>query len=549
MKATIIIPALNPEIEKLTTLVTELKRLGFDDFIIVNDGSNPEYEETFQKFAKEGEITYLRHAINLGKGAALKTAFNEFLYTRPGRVAVTVDADGQHAPEDILKVASAGIEHTEHLVLGNRTGKSPQPFRSRFGNKISQIIFRMVTGVHVDDTQTGLRVWPGKLMLAMLKSTSMGYDFETESLLWGLQNNIPLKQISIQKLYFDDNRLSHFNPIRDSILIYWVIVRFCLGSITIASFDYFLFMLMYNWTENIPQSIIMSRAGATVLAFFIAKNLVFKEKSKNSIHQFIKFVILVALLGALSISITSALAWYWEIPVFLAKAMAESILLIVSFTAQRQMIFSRRLESTDWEKYYEKPFPASKVTRRITEHNLIRAFRNHAGKTNNTVITELGGANSSFAKVICKELNPLAYHIYDTSPRGLALTSELNIEQIQTHRIDITLNNIWEEPADIVFSVGLIEHFNKEGTQRVIKAHFDAAKDKALIILIYPTATLLYKFVRKTAEFLGLWDFPDERPLKLKEVAASCEPYGRIIFTKINWLVILTQEIVVIEKN
>ena len=73
----ILIPALNPD-KELIQYIQELKRNGFDDIIVVNDGSSAEYLDIFER-AKQMDCKVLQHAVNLGKGRALKNGFNEFL--------------------------------------------------------------------------------------------------------------------------------------------------------------------------------------------------------------------------------------------------------------------------------------------------------------------------------------------------------------------------------------------------------------------------------------------------------------------------------------
>ncbi len=338
-RTTVVIPAFNPDGAVLVRLIRELSLRGFADFLVIDDGSDPAHQAAFSALAGTENVRVLKHAVNLGKGAALRTGFNALLNRNPDGIAVTVDADGQHAADDVQAVVDAGAAHPGHLILGRRTGAATQPLRSRLGNALTRATFHLISGAAVDDTQTGLRVWPRTLMEASLRSTKSGYDFEMETLLWAIQNKIPWRQVDIRKLYFDENRSSHFNPIWDSLLIYWVIVRFCMGSIIVAGVDYVLFYFVYRSTHEIGTSIAVSRSGAALLAFFIAKNLVFRDNDRRVALQFAKFIALVAFLGVLSVTITSALASYWGIPAIVAKAIAEGTLLVVSFTVQRHLVF------------------------------------------------------------------------------------------------------------------------------------------------------------------------------------------------------------------
>ena len=129
-----LIPAYEPDGEKLIPLIRELKESGFD-IVIVNDGSGPEFDGVFG--AAEPYATVLAHAANRGKGAALKTglayidkymSYSEIRMTESGAVSVdgagsvivTVDADGQHLPADALRVAGIAAGRPDALVLGSR---------------------------------------------------------------------------------------------------------------------------------------------------------------------------------------------------------------------------------------------------------------------------------------------------------------------------------------------------------------------------------------------------------------------------------------------
>lgn len=338
-RGTVIIPAFDPDGGVLLRLCRELVGRGFRHLVVIDDGSDEACRPAFTAVAAIEGVTLLRHAVNLGKGAALRTGFNAFLNSNPEGIAVTVDADGQHAPDDVRAIVEAAAEHPGHLILGRRTGDASQPLRSRVGNALTRFVFHVISGAAIDDTQTGLRVWPRALLEASLRSSKAGYDFEMECLLWAIQHRIPWHQVDIQKLYFAGNQSSHFNPVWDSLLIYWVIVRFCMGSLLVAGVDYILFFFLYRATHEIGTSIAVSRSGAVLLAFFVAKNLVFRDKDQHVVKQFAKFVALVAFLGVLSVMITSALVSQFGIPAIAAKAIAEGSLLVVSFTVQRHLVF------------------------------------------------------------------------------------------------------------------------------------------------------------------------------------------------------------------
>lgn len=221
----VVIPAYQPN-ESLLTLVREL-RLGLpdQDIIVVNDGSAQRLMGLFNELAIH-RVDVLHHSINLGKGQALKTAFQYFLQksAEAGLGVVTADADGQHAVEDIINLVSALMRTPEHLHLGVRNFRGREiPWRSKMGNRLTSLLFRQICEVALQDTQTGLRAIPNKLLPTLIVSKSKGYELELEMLLWAAKQQMPINQIPIKTIYENNNVSSHFNPLLDSIKIYRVL--------------------------------------------------------------------------------------------------------------------------------------------------------------------------------------------------------------------------------------------------------------------------------------------------------------------------------------
>ena len=109
--------------------------------------------------------------------------------------------------------------------------------------------------------------------------------------------------------------------------------------------------------------------------------------------------------------------------------------------------------------------------------------------------------------------------------------------------IDIT------DKYDFVYSVGLIEHFDKEIQRNVIKNHFEMCKDGGYVLLTFPTPTLKYRVCRKIMEGIGVWQFYDEVPLFVDKIKDDLLFYGKIIDLRINRKLALTQSIVLIKKK
>jgi len=207
------------------------------------------------------------------------------------------------------------------------------------------------------------------------------------------------------------------------------------------------------------------------------------------------------------------------------------------------------MKKTNWDRYYETPYKTASISRRITTSILEKLIKKYV-KKNNFSITELGGANSTFFDSINKKFTLTKYIVIDNNKTGLSKFSSKikHIKNVFLEEKDVltmTSNTL----TDLTFSVGLIEHFDKEGTRKAIKSHFKTVKKNGIIIITFPTPTILYKISRKIAEWLKLWIFHDERPLKIDEIKKVIKESGEILEYKINWAIIFTQMIVVIQKK
>ncbi|SDB28730.1 glycosyltransferase family 2 protein [Butyrivibrio sp. INlla16] len=166
----IIIPAYEPD-EKLIKLLSDLKASELKPVVIVDDGSDKDtYGQLFETAKSEYGAVVLRHAVNMGKGRALKDAFNYCLNEYPDMIGViTADSDGQHTTTDITRVKRELLENSDALILGCRNfDEGGIPARSVFGNKTTSKVMGVLTGVKVTDTQTGLRAIPAGFMRCSL---------------------------------------------------------------------------------------------------------------------------------------------------------------------------------------------------------------------------------------------------------------------------------------------------------------------------------------------------------------------------------------------
>lgn len=226
MNIVAIVPSLNPD-EKLMQVVTGLQGEGFDDIVLVNDGSSAAHLAPFQEAAALPGVTVLTHEVNKGKGRAMKTAFAWCLENRPGIAGVvTVDGDNQHRPKDVLACVKAMEQDPTKLWLGVRNFSLDHvPFRSKLGNTFTRGFMKLACGVSVSDTQTGLRAIPASMLELMCEIRGERYEYETQMLLSVRDERLDIGEVIIDTVYIDENQTSHFNALKDSWKIYKIIFR------------------------------------------------------------------------------------------------------------------------------------------------------------------------------------------------------------------------------------------------------------------------------------------------------------------------------------
>ncbi len=346
-----IIPAYKPD-EKLLHTLSGSKDAGFTDILVVDDGSGPEFEAVFAQVVKIPGCTLLRHPVNRGKGAALKTAFAYFLDNRPdGAGVVTADADGQHLPRDIVSVCEAMLDSGE-IVLGARDFSDPKvPPRSRSGNKITRTVFRLFFGLKLQDTQTGLRAFPRRYLPELAAGKGERYEYETQMLFQMSRSRLPYREVKIETVYLEDNRSSHFRVVRDSLRIYSLILKYFLSSIAAAAIDEGAFYLFkrFAFLAVLPipltwSAAVLARAISSLVNFLLNASLVFggKPDRQSLIRYYILAVGQIALSTLLVYLAERAFSITAPILSTLVKTAIDTILFFFSFRIQHKWVFNSR---------------------------------------------------------------------------------------------------------------------------------------------------------------------------------------------------------------
>ncbi|MFT3793705.1 DUF2062 domain-containing protein [Flavobacterium sp.] len=180
------------------------------EVIVVNDGST---DETPQILADYPQITLINFPQNQGKGMALREGFKKAM-AMGYDYAITIDSDGQHFATDIPIFVEAIQETGDALLIGSRNMKQEGvPGKSSFGNNFSNFWFWFETGIRMNDTQSGFRAYPLKLIPKRYVTNK--FEFEIEVIVRSAWKGVPVKNIPIQILYDPNERVSHFRPFKD----------------------------------------------------------------------------------------------------------------------------------------------------------------------------------------------------------------------------------------------------------------------------------------------------------------------------------------------
>src|SRR5690554_6237547 len=206
----VIIPTYNNEKTLVKVIKGVLEYVSPKDIIVCNDGSTDKTEMLLKNFPRVHQIHFDQ---NIGKGMALREGFKKALdlgFTH----AITIDSDGQHFPEDIPLLKAASKKEPETLFIGSRDmTQEDVPSKSSFGNKFSNFWFWFETGIKLQDTQSGYRVYPISIMPN--KWYTKKFEFEIESIVRSAWKGIPVKNIPVQITYDKKDRVSHFRPFKD----------------------------------------------------------------------------------------------------------------------------------------------------------------------------------------------------------------------------------------------------------------------------------------------------------------------------------------------
>jgi glycosyltransferase involved in cell wall biosynthesis len=201
-----LMPAFN-EARYISSVVSRVS--AYLPVVVIDDGST---DGTGAHAAMAG-AKVIAHRSNMGKGKALNTGF-AYAVKRGVDAAITIDADGQHDPDEIPRFIEAYRSGLGDVIIGQRTF-SQMPAKSRWGNRIGTFLISAAMGRHIPDNQSGYRLLSRAVMAAVRPETTR-FEAEVELLLRAHLAGFRLSWIPIKTIYND--KVSHYRPVRDSLL-------------------------------------------------------------------------------------------------------------------------------------------------------------------------------------------------------------------------------------------------------------------------------------------------------------------------------------------
>ena len=551
VKVAVVVPCYNVSAACLE--VIQQARASADAVLVIDDGST---DDTPMHIAASG-CPSIRLPENMGKGVALRTGIEEILKGRGGLLGdafdyiVTVDADGQHDPTDIPRLVECARRERADLVIGIRNVRL-MPAKSKVGNYVSRLLFFLGTGKYVPDTQSGFRLFSRELAAALVDGVSWRrYETEAEILSKAVTLGYRVTTVEIPTVYFDGNRRTHFDPLWDSMRVVAVLSRYTLAALAVTAVDFSVFVLLLaTLTDSLVGANVVARLCSVIAHFLLSREYVFRVQGRFRAVEVVRY--LLAVLANLALT-TWLLVLFegWLLNPVAAKIAAQSAGFLFSFAVLNRLVFRPQVSGrTDWDRYYRRPAPTAQWSRSIMAKRLAQVIGAWAPRADRGTILEIGGGNSCFLPGLMERFSWAEYAILDNSAEGMRLARERFApaygERMRYFERDVFDASGLPHTYDVVLSVGLIEHFSDEEIRSLVRFHADRVRPDGIVVIAVPTPTVFYRAIRGLAEVLGLWQFPDERPIRLDALEGLMRQAGlEVVFGRILWTQLLTQALVV----
>ncbi|MBN2328642.1 MAG: glycosyltransferase family 2 protein [Candidatus Omnitrophica bacterium] len=218
----VVVPCYNVQ-DVCADVINRLKPYGCA-VIAVDDGS---MDQTYSVLSNLGVIV-IQHEVNRGKGHALRSGFHYMLEQGRWTHAATIDADGQHDPDEIPALMKLAADQQIDLLIGARQfDRSKMPIKRWIANKISSFLISKLIRTDIKDIQSGYRIYSRRFLESIFPEvSSAGFEIETELLILALRRKAVIREAPIRSIYSQRaNQLSNWKAFHDSVRIAKTILR------------------------------------------------------------------------------------------------------------------------------------------------------------------------------------------------------------------------------------------------------------------------------------------------------------------------------------
>jgi glycosyltransferase involved in cell wall biosynthesis len=207
----IIIPAFNEE-KRLGGLLKKISSsCSLKNVLVVDDGSTDKTAIIAEKVGSK----VLKHKKNQGKGIALRTGF-DFAVINNYNAVITMDADGQHSPDELPLFLNYHKKHKTDLIIGTRKQNlSEMPFLRFLVNKTTSLVTSILAGCRIHDSQSGYRLIK-KALIKKINLKTGRFQTETEIIIKAARAGFSIAEITIKTIYFEKSK-SYINPVVDTV--------------------------------------------------------------------------------------------------------------------------------------------------------------------------------------------------------------------------------------------------------------------------------------------------------------------------------------------
>ncbi|MCI8539366.1 MAG: glycosyltransferase [Oscillospiraceae bacterium] len=349
MDCCIVIPAYRPS-PALIGYAAELLAAQSGPVAVVDDGGGPTYNDIFDALADLPGCTVLRHLQNRGKGAAIKTAIRWYRNSGADLAGIiTADCDGQHTVQDVLRLSAALAEAPDSLILGVRTFGPGTPPKSAAGNRTISKLLSVLYGIELEDTQTGLRALPNRLLPTLETLSGDRYEYELNMLLQANRMCVPFVTVPIETLYFDNNAGSHFRAVTDTLRIAALLgaglAQYALSSAASAIVDVAFYGLLVKFVlDGLPFSTRLALAAAAARVISSIVNYTCNRKlpyvqNERIFPTLLRYYALWACQLAASISLVWVIHEWLGVDELWAKLIVDLGLAAASYQVQMRWVF------------------------------------------------------------------------------------------------------------------------------------------------------------------------------------------------------------------